>query len=74
MVITIEDGKDYFLRSDIQHLDWGPFDTEDLAWRHLFGRDSTRSEREYHQTCGWSVFRAFPPSATVEGKDDDNST
>lgn len=59
MPIVIEEGKDWFLRSKVQGLDWGPFDTEDLAWRYLFGRESTAEEREQHERAGWSTFQAL---------------
>ncbi len=60
MTIHIEAGKDWFLRSKAQGLDWGPFDTEEKAWSYLFGRDPVNNEVEQYQNCGWSVFRAFP--------------
>lgn len=59
MAILIIEGKDWFLRSEVQGLDWGPFDTEDLAWRHLFGHESTSEERETHKRAGWSTFQAL---------------
>ena len=43
----------WWLKSDPQNERWGPFASEDDAWRYLFGRDSDEIEREAHEHGGW---------------------
>ena len=57
--MTIHIGpNDWFL---FQHLGtdretvYGPFTTDEAAWRYLFGRESTSAEREQHRQARWDV-------------------
>lgn len=47
--------KEYWLQSDTQQKGWGPFETEDAAWRYLFGRESDEHDRKQHKEAGWYV-------------------
>lgn len=47
--------KEWWLQSDPQRKGWGPFNTEEAAWRFLFGRDFTPDEVRRHEECGWYV-------------------
>lgn len=47
--------KEYWLQNRVQEKQWGPFPTDDAAWKHLFGRDSDEDERKEYAICGWSV-------------------
>jgi len=45
----------YWLHSDAQNESFGPFSSEESAWRYLFGRESDETEREQHIQAGWHV-------------------
>jgi len=47
--------REYWLQSDAQRKGWGPFKSEDEAWRYLFGRDSTEQERQQYREADWYV-------------------
>ena len=47
----------YWLHSDAQNESFGPFSSEESAWRYLFGRESGGLEREQHKRAGWHVVR-----------------
>lgn len=34
---------------------WGGFESEERAWKYLFGRNSKPEERDAHRAAGWSV-------------------
>jgi hypothetical protein len=34
---------------------WGGFESEERAWKYLFGRHSKPEERDTHRAAGWSV-------------------
>lgn len=51
----MEPKKEYWLQSDPQQKGWGPFETEDAAWRYLFGRDSDERDRDQHKEAGWYI-------------------
>ena len=65
----MEPKKEYWLQSDPQQKGWGPFESEDAAWRHLFGRDSDERDRELHKDAGWYVgFINKWPNAELRGR------
>jgi len=47
--------KEWWLQSDPQKEGWGPFKSEDDAWRYLFGREPTAEELTRHKDAGWYV-------------------
>mgnify|MGYP003402714245 FL=1 len=47
----------YWLHSDAQNESFGPFSSEEFAWRYLFGRESSWLDRLQHKNAGWHVVR-----------------
>ena len=51
----MESKAEYWLHSDAQNKSFGPFNSEERAWRYLFGRESSWADREQHKNAGWHV-------------------
>lgn len=54
--------KEWWLQSDPQRKGWGPFSSEEAAWKYLFGRAPEEDEKQRHMECGWYVgyFNKWP--------------
>ena len=47
--------REYWLQSDAQRRGWGPFNSEEKAWKYLFGRGYTDEDVALHMSAGWYV-------------------
>ena len=45
----------WWLHSNCHTVSWGPYETEERAWRMLFGRPSDVLEQADERAAGWSV-------------------
>ena len=53
--MDVQPKKEYYLQSDPQQKGWGPFETEQSAWKYLFGREPKDNDITQHKEAGWYV-------------------